>query len=339
MLRHLTRNAGALALPCALLAFFCRADIKPDTGAPILFTHMADASAAEWLGKGLLVAGNDEDNTLRVFGLGGGAPVASWDASPWMGLEKRSPEMDIEGSAKVGDTVYWITSHAPNKEGKPRPNRRRLFATRITVTNGVPAFGLVGRPVTTLVSDLARDPRYAAFGLPAASLRPPKTPGCLNIEALCDTPEGGLLIGFRSPAPQAKALLAPLLNPADAVAGVPPRFGDPLLLDLGGNGVRAMLRTGDGYLIMSGSPLTGGTPVLFRWDGRSPPQPVPLPGLPADAQPEAVLLVERNSMPALLVLSDDGTRRVDGAPSKTLADPALRTFRGFLFFWSMDKVN
>ena len=300
---------------------------------------MADASAAEWLGEGLLVVGNDEDNTLRVFRLGGGAPVASWDASPGMGLQQKSPELDIEGSAKIGDTVYWITSHAPNKEGKPRPNRKRFFATRIAVTNGVPSFERVGRPVATLVSDLDRDPRYAAFGLASAALRPPKTPGSLNIEALCDTPEGGLLIGFRSPSPQNKALLAPLMNPAEVVAGQPPRFGAPLLLDLGGNGVRAMIRAGDSYLIMSGSPLSGGTPALFRWDGRAAPQPEPLPGLPDDAQPEALVLVEHNGAPALLAISDDGTRLVDGVPAKTLADPARRTFRGFLFFRPMDKVN
>ncbi len=306
------------------------------TGPPALqqltFTHMADASAAEGLGHGLMVAASDEDNLLRVYRLPqGGAPVASWDASQGMLLEKKSPEMDIEGSAKIGDTVYWVTSHAPNKEGQPRPNRKRFFATRITVTNGVPVFQRVGRPVATLVNDLALDPRYAAFGLAAAARLPPKTPGSLNIEALCDTPEGGLLIGFRSPCPQGRALLAPLLNPAETVAGQPPRFGGPLLLDLGGNGVRAMLRTGDRYFIMSGSPLSGGTPVLYSWDGRAAPQAVPLPGLPADAHPEALVLAELNGAAALLALSDDGTRLVEGVPAKTLADPARRTFRGFLF--------
>ena len=290
---------------------------------------MADASAAEWLGDGLLVVGNDEDNTLRVFGLGGGAPVASWDVSPGMGLAKKAPEMDIEGSAKIGNTVYWITSHAPNKEGKPRPNRKRFFATCITVTNGIPSFKQVGQPVATLVSDLSRDPRYAAFGLAAAALRPPKTPGSLNIEALCDTPEGGLLIGFRSPNPQNRALLAPLLNPADVISGQPPRFGDPRLLDLGGSGIRAMIRTGDGYLIMSGSPFSGGSPELFRWDGRAAPHAEPLRGLPADATPEGLVAIEQSGQRTLLVISDDGTRLIDGVPDKTLADPACRTFRGF----------
>ena len=298
----------------------------------LTFTHMADASAGEGLGKGLFVAASDEDNILRVYRLPqGGAPVATWDATPFMGLLAKSPEMDIEGSARLGDTIYWITSHAPNKEGKPRPNRKRFFATRVTVTNGAPAFQLVGSPVITLLRDLDRDPRYAAFGLASAALRPPKTPGSLNIEALCDTPAGGLLIGFRSPAPDNKALLAPLLNPAETVAGKPPSFGPPVLLDLGGNGVRAMIRTNDtAYLIMSGSPLSGGTASLFRWDGKTAPQPSPVSGLPADVTPEGLVAVEQAGRPALLLLSDDGTRPVDGVPAKAHPDPARRSFRGFL---------
>ncbi len=297
---------------------------------PITFTHMADASAGEWLGAGLFVAASDEDNVLRVYRLPqGGAPVAEWDASPHLALEKKSPEMDIEGSAKIGDVIYWITSHAPNKDGKPRPNRKRFFATRVSLTNGVPAFQLVGRPVATLLADLARDPRYAPFGLAAAALKPPKAPGSLNIEALCDTPEGGLLIGFRSPTPGGQALLAPLLNPAETVGGQPPRFGAPLLLHLGENGVRAMARDGNAYLILSGSPLRGGTPRLFRWPGGSAaPKPEPL-ALPADATPEGLLICETNGLRHLLTLSDDGTRLIDGQPAKSLSDPARRAFRAF----------
>ncbi len=306
----------------------------PSAVRDVTFTHMADASAGEWLGDGLFVVANDEDNLLRAYRFPeGGAPVAAWDAGPHMALQQKSPEMDIEGSARIGDTLYWITSHAPNKAGKPRPNRKRFFATRVAVTNGVPSFQRVGSPIATLLSDLDRDPRYASFGLSEAALRPPKTPGSLNVEALCDTPEGGLLIGFRSPTPDGKALLAPLANPSGYVTGQPPRFGDPLLLDLGGNGVRSMIRTdGHRYLIMSGSPLSGGTPRLYRWDRPAGPQPdETISKMPPDATPEGMVTVRSDGAPALLVLCDDGTRLVDGVPAKTHPVPARRTFRGFLF--------
>lgn len=300
----------------------------------LAWSQMADASAGEWLGHGLFVAASDEDNVLRVYPLQQcGAPVATWDAAPEMALLKKAPEMDIEGSAKINDTIYWITSHAPNKDGKPRPNRKRFFATRIAVTNGTPAFQLVGRPVASLLADLDRDPRYAAFHLAAAALRPPKTPGSLNIEALCDTSAGELLIGFRSPTPAGKALLAPLLNPAETVAGQAPRFGDPLLINLCGNGIRAMARAGGNrYFIIAGSPLSGGTAQFYRWDGQAAPQPdtTALAGLPADVTPEGLIAVDVNGAHALLVLSDDGRRLVDGLPAKSHPDPARRTFRGFL---------
>ena len=304
----------------------------PTAGNSRSWSHMADASAGEGLGNGLFVAANDEDNVLRVYRLQqGGAPIATWDATPHMALAGKSTEMDIEGSAKINDTLYWITSHAPNREGKPRPNRKRFFATHVTVVNGKPAFHLAGKPVSTLLADLDRDPRYVDFKLAQAALRPPKTKESLNIEALCDTPESGLLIGFRAPVIRGKALLAPLLNPAETVAGQPPRFGDPLLLDLAGNGIRAMTRTdGTNYFIMAGSPLSGGTFQLYRWDGHRAPKPdLSLLTLPSDATPEGLIAIESGDIHALLVLSDDGMRLVNGKPAKSLPDPARKSFRGY----------
>ncbi len=318
----------AVTLASAVLA---SGTVHSQPAQPLLFSHMADASAVEWLGAGLIAVACDEDNILRTYRLPqGGPPVSAHDLSPWLELARPSPEADIEGSARIGDRIYWITSHAPNREGKPRPNRRRFFATRLDLRDGVPALVPEGRPVTTLLDLLDADPRYAGFGLAAAALRPPKTPGSLNIEALCDTPDGGLLIGFRSPTPSGMALLAPLVNPSQAVAGQPARFGAPLLLDLGGNGLRALVRLTDGYRLLAGSPLSGGRPQLYRWDGVRAPVRVPLDGLPPDATPEALAAVETETGPALLMLSDDGALMVDGRPAKEHPVPARRTFRGFL---------
>ncbi|HPB11220.1 MAG TPA: DUF3616 domain-containing protein [Kiritimatiellia bacterium] len=302
----------------------------PAHAAPVTFTHMADASAGETAGPGMIVVANDEDNLLRVYRLpDGGAPVTAWDLAPHMALEKKSPEMDIEGSARIVDTIYWITSHAPNKTGKARPNRKRFFATRLRVEEGRPRLEPVGQPVTALLDALDRDPRYAGFGLAAAALKPPKTPGSLNIEALCETVGGGLLIGFRSPLPDGNALIAPLENPAGTVNGRPPRFGAPVLLDLGGNGIRAMVRTVEGVLILSGSALSGGEARLYAWNGRTDTPPVLRPvRFPSDTTPEGLIAIERDGVPDVLVLSDDGMRPVDGQPAKTHPDPVRRTFRG-----------
>ena len=54
---------------------------------------------------------------------------------------------------------------------------------------------------------------------------------------------GKLRIGFRNPKNEDKdALLVPLLNPAEIIKkGARAKFGDPLLLNLGGLGVRDMV--------------------------------------------------------------------------------------------------
>jgi hypothetical protein len=172
---------------------------------PVTFTHMADASAGETAGNNMIVVANDEDNLLRVYRLpDGGAPVTAWDLAPHMALEKKSPEMDIEGSARIIDTIYWVTSHAPNKTGKARPNRKRFFATRLRVEEGRPRLEPVGQPVTAAAGCLDRDPRYAGFGLAARrALSRPKPRAVSTSRRSVKTVGGGLLIGFRSPLPDA----------------------------------------------------------------------------------------------------------------------------------------
>ena len=91
--------------------------------------------------------------------------------------------------------------------------------------------------------------------------------GGLNVEGLTHTPEGALLIGFRNPLREGKALVLPLRNPAQAVEGQAPQFGDALALDLGGRGVRAMTRVADGYLVVGGPTADDGSFVLFHWRG------------------------------------------------------------------------
>ncbi len=299
--------------------------------ATVEFSHMADASAGEWLGNNLIVVANDEDNLLRVYNvLSGGAPVVIWDFASMMALSGKSLETDLEGSAIIGTIIYWISSHAPNKNGKPRPNRRRFFATSVGSLNGVPHFELLGRPVTTLLESLASDPHYQSLHLLEAALKPPKTDGSLNIEALCDTAEGTLFIGFRSPLHGNKAMLAPLLNPQECVKGVAPQFAAPIFLDLQGNGIRAMVRLqGSNYLIMSGSALSGGKSRLYIWDGGAVVHPITMDKgtFPSNFTPESLIVMDLPDEDRLLVLSDDGTLLVDGQPAKEHPLPVRRTFR------------
>jgi len=316
------RLAAAIALAAVAPARAAGPDAAP------VFSGMCDASAGVFLAADLVAVANDEDNVLRIYDVRkGGTPAKELDLDAFLRLEEKHPEVDLEGAALLADRIYWIGSHGRNKDGKLRPNRRRLFATGIERTDAGPRLAPAGRAYSALLDDMLADARLAGLGLKEASALPPKAPGGLNIEALCAAPDGALLVGFRNPTPKGKALVVPLLNPAAAVEGRRAELGEPQLIELGGLGIRDMTREGQGYLILAGPTGEEGGFRLFRWDGTgAAPSEIAVEGLEGYS-PEA--LVPHPSVPGRhLVLSDDGTRPVGGVPCKTVRDPRARQFRG-----------
>lgn len=298
------------------------------------FHGMADASALEILDQDWFVVANDEDNLLRIYHRQQPeAPVRSLDLSPFLragnkGKKGKSEEVDLEGSARLGDMIFWISSHGRNAAGEYAASRHRLLATKVGTIAGIPWVHPVGTHFTDLVEELLADPRFAHLGLAEASQRAPKSPGGLNIEGLTSTPTGGLLIGFRSPVPDGQALIIPLLNPLAVIEGAKPRFADPLLLPLDGQGIRGLVNGDDaGYWILAGSPDTGGTTRLFGWTGEAE-APYLCPGVDLSGlNPEGLSLIHDAAGDSLLLTSDDGTLKVDGREAKRLKDPSQKTFR------------
>jgi hypothetical protein len=240
---------------------------------------MCDASAGVTFGgdPNLFFVANDEDQgevILRLYSLvphpnGSGPLMVSHISAEFLELEKKHREVDVEGAARIGDLIYWIGSHSASKDGKERPNRRRLFATLED-----PGAGGLLRPVETpyktLIDDLEEDDRYKPLHLAKAGKKAPKKTNALSIEGLAATPDGGLLIGFRNPIPDGKALLVPLKNPGEVIRGKPARFGDPIFLDLGGLGIRSIERAADGlYLIVAGRHDEGGAVAPVPLVGRA----------------------------------------------------------------------
>src|SRR5438128_2101640 len=131
---------------CALcaLADFGRAANLSD---PTTYFGMCDASAAVSLTTNLFIVANDEDNILRVYRRHPGAlPVMTVDLTRFLRVTGKSTETDLEGSARIGDRIYWITSHGRNARGKLSPNRQRFFATSVSLTNGLVEVKPVGQP-------------------------------------------------------------------------------------------------------------------------------------------------------------------------------------------------
>jgi hypothetical protein len=319
----MTRLFVILVLAGTVVAGGAKAPLKTDP-----FIGCCDASASATLTDDLFVIANDEDNVLRIYSRARmGQPVSTVDLTAFLNPGKKSPEVDIEGAARVGDYIYWISSHGRNAKGKERLSRHRFFATSVAVTNGEVKLKPVGNFYAKLIEDVANDPRYRSFKLASASQHAPKAEGALNIEGLAATPEGHLIIGFRNPVPGGKALLVRLLNPQDLIAGGKPKFGDPVLLDLGGFGIRAIEFWQDRYFIIGGAVDGAAVSRLFEWSGHDDrTRVVQTPDL-RSVNPEALSVYEDNGVEHLLVVSDDGTLRIRGEECKKLKDTNLRRFR------------
>lgn len=306
---------------------------RASVGPTRVFAGMCDASGAVPLSERTLLVADDEDNVLRVYDADqGGPPIRKIDVSPWLGVgagarrrngkPEKIRETDIEAGTRLGDLALWVTSHGRSSSGKFRPERLRLFATRIAA--GGSDVEWVGSYDKLLV-DLLAEPQLARFELASAAEHAPKEPGGLNIEGMTARAEGGVWIGFRNPVPEGRALLVPLLNPERVVAaGEKAAFGEPLLLDLNGLGVRSLSAWRGNYLIVGGRYDSEPGSALYTWNGRDQPVRVELEF--GDLNPEGVFSPEERD--AFMLLSDDGGREVSGRPCKRLKTPESKTFRG-----------
>jgi hypothetical protein len=296
---------------------------------PMIFRGTCDASAAVALSNNQFLVASDEDNILRFYSLERpGNPIQTFDARTLVSKRRKAPEADIEGSARIGNRIFLITSHGRNAQGKAAPFRHRFFALEIEGSGSGLKLRAAGRAYTNLVSDLARDARFARFGFEKAAALAPKAEGGLNIEALSDTPEGELLIGFRNPLVEGKALIIPLKNPNGIVEGEAARFGDEILVDLNGLGLRGIGSMKSGYYLLGGPIANEGECRLFRWKGEGDAAEA-IPGLQLGGiSPEGICFHDQSGREDFVILSDDGAKSLKGEECKRL--PAgERQFRAF----------
>jgi hypothetical protein len=321
-------RAGS-TLSSLLLALVAGAAPGAPGAAVMSYRGPCDASAAVALDADHFAVAGDEDNTLRIYRRGRPEPVAEAPLASF--LDSGDKESDLEGAATVGKRIYWIASHGRNSKGKLRPDRQRFFATDITPGAQAPRVTPAGTPYRRLLDDLTAAPGLAGLRLRDAAQLAPEAPGGLNIEGLAAMPDGSLLVGFRNPVPNGRALLVPLLNPAELVAGVSggkARFGEPMLLELRGRGIRSIERAldGRGYWIVAGPATDAGAFSLYRWSGETKDAPrivdsSELVGL----RPEALVELPGGNG-SVQILSDDGGVMTDGKACKD-RPMAAQTFR------------
>ena len=139
-------------------------------GETLVFRGASDASAAVAISDDTFLVADDENNVLRLYNVTKpGPPISSYDMTSFLDIDPEHPEADIEGATRVGQRIYWITSHGRNKEGKLRPNRYRFFATDIDVKNNDVTLFPVGKPCKTLVHELLKTKVTRGLGLDKAT--------------------------------------------------------------------------------------------------------------------------------------------------------------------------
>ena len=294
-----------------------------------LYRGLCDASAAVMLDGTTFVVADDEHNHLHYYRLGQETELGTLDLAGFLGTA-RGKESDLEGAARIGHRTWWIGSHSRNPDGEEKRKRHRLFALDLAQTRDGPRLVFAGTPFRGLLAELIAADKTWGFGLEQASQLAAEAEGGLNIEGLAAGLDGSLLIGFRNPLVQGKALIVPLLNPDELIfeANEEPglaRFGAPILADLGGRGIRDLDRYGDCTLAVAGPTADEGDFRLYRLPDAAPAPPLDIGlELDPDLHPEVVFVIPDTNH--AVILSDDGKRDMGGTSCQDLA-PEERCFR------------
>lgn len=231
---------------------------------------------------------------------------------------------DLEGLSVDDDGfIYAITSHSPTNKNGRKPEREQLL--RFQIKGG--QVGDIGS-YTGLYTALG-----GAEALKASILE--KTGEEIdfheiNIEGLSfHKATGNLLLGMRSPMVGADSLIIVIENPEEVLAGsAAPQFGDPIMLDLQGGGIRALSYDPvlGSFLIVNEIEDAEGDKMSQMWswtgDPADPPTALEMPGMIDLNNVESVDSVTVGGEDRLLIMSDEGDPKKDRPAKYLLLDYA-----------------
>ncbi len=290
------------------------------------FTGIYEPSAIRQLPDGRFLVVEDEKSrpfSLVAIGADGAVEAIALTAGLLQMFSDFWALDDLEGLAldRAG-LVYAITSHSRDDGGNEKKSRERLVRFRIDGGKVVDpeVFGGLKNALS------ARHPVLEA----AAQIRDVKVGGGLNIEALEVSPDqAALLIGFRSPLHDGRALIAIVENPSAMFdSDEAPRIAAVLEeLNLGGHGIRglAYVRALGAYLVIGGPASREAAGFdLWLWSGQRGAQArrVKIPALEGLARAEGVSAAVINGVQQVIIVSDDGNRKAERFANYLLLDLA-----------------
>jgi len=291
----------------------------------LALTGIYEPSAIQQLPDGrFLVVEDEKQHPLSLVTISSDGNVRSAPLSPGF-LEANESFWkldDLEGiTLDRSGYIYAITSHSRDSDGGEKKSRGKLVRFRIEGGSVVEPAVVKGlKPAL-----VAAHPVLAA----AAQALYVKEEGGLNIEAMEISPDQQrLLIGFRSPLLDKRAIIAYVENPSAMFkAGEPPRIAATLdTLDLGGNGIRGMsyLSALGGYLVISGPVSREQVQFqLWFWSGQrgEPARRVTVPGLKGFEHAEGISPAVIDGRQRIIIVSDDGSRKEGRYARFMLLDP------------------
>jgi hypothetical protein len=317
------------------------------------YAGAGNGSTAIDVGGGYMIVADDESNVLRLYHeRESGQPAKTFDFTKL--LPVGTSEIDIESSARAGNTLYWMGSLSNKKSGKPTPEHDIVFAATISGSGASTELSYLGS-YTHLREDIVAwdEANGNPLGLSAstASGVPSNEAGGFNAEGLefAAGSSSDAYIAFRAPleptGARSKALLIPVTNFSSLVADGNPgstqaTFGTPLEWNLAGRGLRELRRNAaNEYLAIAGTPDdSNSTFGLYTWDGNPADQPVLSPtalSSVAEGSWESIVSVPQplTDGATIELLEDNGETvwYADGLTSKTGLASGLQKDLGRLF--------
>ena len=272
-----------------------------------------EPSAVQQLDDGrILVVEDEASRAISVMTLADDGSLVGNDALDLRLMRSFGSQLsDLEGlSIDENGFIYAITSHSKNKDGERVPAREQLLRFRIE-GNRVTEISRYG----SLVDDLQNSNQLQS----AIADETEKNFDFdnLNIEGMTYYQKAGqLMLGLRSPKARGDAVIITIKNPAEVFEReVSPQFGTPILLDLKGEGIRALSYDPVLGLFLIVNEIENSqedkVSQLWTWSGNveDKPEEMMLPGLINLNNVESVDSISFRGKPRLLISSDEGNKK------------------------------
>lgn len=279
------------------------------------FEDIYEPSAVQQITDGrLLVVEDEATRAVSLLGIGSDGNLVEDNAADLRLTRAFGRKLsDLEGlTAGEEDFLFAVTSHSATNDGERQPDREQLLRFRIrgNTVSDVSAF-------TGLREALAAD-RALAQQIAERTGEEPNF-NDLNIEGLSYRPQSGqLLLGLREPMLADQSLIVVIENPVEVLNGqASPDFGDPILLDLQGGGIRALSFDPvlGAFLIVNEIEGNEGNRYsqLWSWTGEvaAPANPLALPDIINLNNVESIDSVTIHGEQRLLLMSDEGSEQKD----------------------------